>query len=78
MLLHAMRNATPDDQKRAVQILAKRRPSADEELKLDDLLDRLFDRGDLSQAGRNEIAAHVQGQRNLETRASMTSSGSTG
>ena len=53
---------------RAVQILAKRRPSADDELKLDDLLDRLFDRGDLSQAGRNEIAAHVQGQRNLDSK----------
>jgi geranylgeranyl diphosphate synthase type II len=64
MLLHAMRNATPDDQSRAVQILAKRRPSADNELELGDLLDRLFDRGDLSRAGQDEIRTHLQGQRN--------------
>ncbi len=69
MLLHAMRNAASDDQERAVQVLAKRRPTADDELKLDDLLDRLFDHGDLSQAGRSEIAAHIQGQRNLESKS---------
>ncbi len=34
MLLHALRCAEPDDRDRAVQILAKRRPSADGELGL--------------------------------------------
>jgi geranylgeranyl diphosphate synthase type II len=68
MLLHAMRNAAPEDQGRAVQILAKRRPSADNELGLGDLLDRLFDRGDLSRAGQAEIKIHLQGQRNSEAK----------
>ena len=35
MLLHALRCAEPEDRDRAVQILAKRRPSADGELRLD-------------------------------------------
>jgi geranylgeranyl diphosphate synthase type II len=69
MLLHAMRNATTEDQEHAVQILAKRRPSADDELKLDDLLSRLCEHGDLSQAGRNEISAHVQGQLNSDCKS---------
>jgi geranylgeranyl diphosphate synthase type II len=68
MLLHAMRNATPDDQNRAVQILAKRRPSADNELELDDLLDRLTAGGELSRNGRAEITAHLQGQRTAESK----------
>ena len=63
MLLHALRNAGSDDQGRGVQILAKRRPSADNELELDDLLGRLIDRGELSRAGQAEIAAHLQGRR---------------
>lgn len=63
MLLHALRCAEPKDQDRAVQILAKRRPSADGELELVDLLNRLTDRGELSRVGRTEIAARVQGQR---------------
>ncbi|WP_396836800.1 polyprenyl synthetase family protein [Mycobacterium sp. ITM-2016-00318] len=69
MLLHAMRNAAPDDQRRAVQILAKRRPSADDELKLDDLLSRLFDHGDLSRAGLEEIASHLQGLRAADSKS---------
>ena len=51
MLLHALRCAEPNDRDRAVQILAKRRPSADGELGLTDLLDRLTARGDLSRSG---------------------------
>jgi geranylgeranyl diphosphate synthase type II len=51
-----------------VQILAKRRPSVDNELELDDLLDRLFDRRDLTRAGQAEIAAHLQGRRISESK----------
>jgi len=68
MLLHALRNAGSDDQVRGVQILAKRRPSADNELELDDLLGRLIDRGELSRAGQAEIAAHLQGRRTSESK----------
>jgi geranylgeranyl diphosphate synthase type II len=68
MLLHALRSASTEDQSRAVQILAKRRPSADNELELDDLLGLLMDRGELSRAGRTEIAAHFQGQRTSESK----------
>lgn len=60
MLLHTLRCAEPTDQSRAVAILAKRRPSADGEPGLTDLLDRLAARGELSQPGRAEIQARLQ------------------
>src|SRR6478752_6185275 len=41
MLLHALRSAQPRDRERAVETLARRRPSADDELNLTDLLERL-------------------------------------
>jgi geranylgeranyl diphosphate synthase, type II len=63
MLLHALRSADSEDQDRAVQILAKRRPSDDGELRLTDLLDRLVRRGELSRPGRDEITAGLEGQR---------------
>ncbi len=63
MLLHALRSAEPEDRVRAVQILAKRRPTADGELGLTALLDRLTARGDLSQAGRAELAARLRDHR---------------
>jgi geranylgeranyl diphosphate synthase type II len=69
MLLHALRSAESDDQDRAVHILAKRRPSNDGELGLDDLLDRLTDRGELSRAGRAEITARLQQQRTSESKS---------
>lgn len=69
MLLHALRCAEPGEQGRAVQILAKRRPSADGELGLADLLDRLTARGDLSQVGRAEIAAQLHGHRTSEAKS---------
>lgn len=59
MLLHALRSAETEDRARAVQILAKRRPSADGELGLTALLDRLTACGDLSQAGRSQLAARL-------------------
>lgn len=68
MLLHALRNAGTDDQSRAVQILAKRRPSVDKELELNDLLNRLIANGQLSRAGHAEIAAYLAGQRNSEAK----------
>jgi geranylgeranyl diphosphate synthase type II len=68
MLLHALRNGGTDDQSRAVQTLAKRRPSVDKELELGDLLDRLIANGELSRAGQAEIAAHLRGQRNSEAK----------
>jgi geranylgeranyl diphosphate synthase, type II len=61
MLLHALRCAEPDDRMRAVQLLSKRRPGADGELGLTDLLDRLTARGQLSPDGRAEIAAELAG-----------------
>ena len=63
MLLHALRSAEPEDRGRAVQILAKRRPSALGELGLTALLDRLTARGDLSQAGRAELATRLREHR---------------
>jgi geranylgeranyl diphosphate synthase type II len=68
MLLHALRNASAEEQSRGVQILARRRPSPDNELQLDDLLDRLFDQGDLSQAGRADIATRLKSQRISEAK----------
>ncbi|MGV9798296.1 polyprenyl synthetase family protein [Mycobacterium sp. NPDC003449] len=56
MLLRALRCAEPDERDRAVAILAKRRPGADGELGLAALLDRLTAHGELSAAGRAEIA----------------------
>jgi geranylgeranyl diphosphate synthase type II len=69
MLLHALRSAEPEDRARAVQILAKRRPSAEDELGLADLLDRLTARGELSQGGRVEIVARLEGQQNSEAKS---------
>ena len=69
MLLHALRCAGPTDRDRAVQILAKRRPSADGELGLANLLDQLAARGELSRAGRAEIAARLQGLRPTESKS---------
>ncbi|MEO3760787.1 polyprenyl synthetase family protein [Mycobacterium sp. B14F4] len=63
MVLHALRNAMPEDRNRAREILGRCRPSSDSEIRLDDLLDRLVAGGDLSRAGRAEIASHVRSQR---------------
>ncbi|TPG34580.1 polyprenyl synthetase family protein [Mycolicibacterium hodleri] len=68
MLLHALRSAEPEDQARAVRILSKRRPGSEGELGLADLLDRLTVRGELSQAGRAEITAQLEGQRHSESK----------
>jgi geranylgeranyl diphosphate synthase type II len=62
MLLHTLRCAEPNERDRALQILAKRRPSADGELGLTELLDRLTVLGQLSESGRAEIACRLQGQ----------------
>ena len=69
MLLHALRSAEPNDREHAVQILAKRRPSADGELGLTELLDRLTGRGELSQAARSEIEARLQGHHPSECKS---------
>jgi geranylgeranyl diphosphate synthase type II len=61
MLLHTLRRAAPVDQRRALQILAKHRPTADAELQLGELLDLLAARGDLSPAGRIQVLAHLHG-----------------
>lgn len=61
MLLHTLRCAEPADRKRAVGIMARRRPSAFGELGLIELLDTLVTRGDLSQAGRAELADRLRG-----------------
>jgi geranylgeranyl diphosphate synthase, type II len=69
MLLHTLRCAEPTDQDRAVQILAKRRPSADDALGLTDLLDRLTARGELSESAKAEIAARLQGDHPAQSKS---------
>jgi len=69
MLLHTLRCAEPNERDRAVQILGKRRPSPDGELALTELLDRLTGLGQLSQSGRNEITARLQGHRPSESKS---------
>jgi geranylgeranyl diphosphate synthase, type II len=69
MLLHTLRSAEPADQIRAVQILSKRRPSADGELGLTALLDRLTTSGQLSQSGRAEIQTRLQGHHPSESKS---------
>jgi geranylgeranyl diphosphate synthase, type II len=69
MLLHALRCAEPEDQGRAVRILAKRRPRAEGELGLTDLLDRLTARGELSRTGRADIVTALVGQNISETKS---------
>ncbi|MEA2213181.1 MAG: geranylgeranyl diphosphate synthase, type, partial [Solirubrobacteraceae bacterium] len=68
MLLHTLRCAEPDDRDRAVQLLARRRPSADGELGLATLLDGLVARGELSRTGQSEINARLQGYRSSESK----------
>jgi geranylgeranyl diphosphate synthase, type II len=69
MLLHTLRCAEPAEQARAVAILAKRRPSADGELGLTELLERLAARGELSERGRAEIEERLQGHRPAECKS---------
>jgi geranylgeranyl diphosphate synthase type II len=59
MLLHALRCAEQDDRERAVCILGKRRPPAEGDLGISELLDRLTARGDLSRNGRAQLAARL-------------------
>lgn len=66
MLLHTLRCAEPNDHRRAVAILARRRPGPDGEPGLTELLDRLTARGELSQSGRSQIEARLQGNRPSE------------
>ncbi|HEX3732787.1 MAG TPA: polyprenyl synthetase family protein, partial [Mycobacteriales bacterium] len=68
MLLHALRYAEPGDRDRAVQLLSRRRPSADGELGLTTLLDGLVARGELSRNGKSEITARLQGHRPSESK----------
>lgn len=68
MLLHALRCATPEERGHAVDILGRRRPGADGELGLTDLLERLTARGDLSHSGRTEIVTFLAGQHHSESK----------
>jgi geranylgeranyl diphosphate synthase, type II len=68
MLLHTLRCAEPGDKDRAVQILARRRPSADGELGLTSLLDGLVARGELSRTGQSEITVRLQGYHSSESK----------
>jgi geranylgeranyl diphosphate synthase type II len=68
MLLHTVRCAEPGDRDRAVQLLARHRPSADSELGFATLLDGLVARGELSRGGQAEIAARLQGKRGSESK----------
>lgn len=66
MLLHTLRHAEPQDQARAIAILAKRRPSAEGDLALTELLESLTTRGDLSESGRAELEARLRGHQPSE------------
>jgi geranylgeranyl diphosphate synthase, type II len=59
MLLHALRCAEQDDREHAECIFGKRRPSAEDDLGISELLDRLTARGDLSHAGRAQLAERL-------------------
>jgi geranylgeranyl diphosphate synthase type II len=61
MLLHVLRHAGPADRYRAVQLLARRRPTLGPELRLGMLLDRLVTQGDLSPDGRAEVLSNLEG-----------------
>jgi geranylgeranyl diphosphate synthase type II len=61
MLLHAMRNALPDEQANAVRILGCRRPGTGPQWPLDDLLDSLVTAGDLSPAGQRKLRERLDG-----------------
>jgi geranylgeranyl diphosphate synthase type II len=69
MLLHTLRCAEPNDQERAVAILARRRPGNGGELELTELLERLTARGQLSQLGRAEIETQVHGHHRSESKS---------
>lgn len=69
MLLHTLRSAEPKDRERAVAILAKRRPGPDGELELTQLLDRLTLCGQLSESGRTQIQAQLQGHHPSESKS---------
>jgi geranylgeranyl diphosphate synthase type II len=60
MLLHALRRAEPADRRRALGVLAGKRPSLDGDRRLDGLLDVLTIRGELTPAGRSQILAHLR------------------
>lgn len=60
MLLHALRHAAPADRRRALEILARRRPTVGTDQRWDELLDGLTARGDLTPAGRSEILTHLR------------------
>ncbi|GAA5176452.1 hypothetical protein GCM10023321_84870 [Pseudonocardia eucalypti] len=59
MLLHAMGNAPPEDQRRAEHILGRPRPSPDAGGGLAALLDELIARGELSPTGRAELTGYL-------------------
>ncbi|MGH4009211.1 MAG: polyprenyl synthetase family protein [Pseudonocardiaceae bacterium] len=61
MLLHALRQADPEDRDHALHVLAKRRPPLDIAQPLTGLLDRLTARDELSLAGRTAVLAHLTG-----------------
>jgi geranylgeranyl diphosphate synthase, type II len=60
MLLHTLRSAEPADRDRALHIMARRRPTADGDVDVADLLDRLVARGELSEAGAAELTSRLR------------------
>jgi len=66
MLLHTMRTAEPADRQRAQHILARRRPAADGEPALTELLDALNRRGELSRTGHAAITEFLAAQQVCE------------
>jgi geranylgeranyl diphosphate synthase, type II len=66
MLLHTMRTAEPADRQRAERILARRRPAAEGEAALTDLLDTLRRRGELSRTGHTAVMEFMAAQQVCE------------
>ncbi|WP_431239681.1 polyprenyl synthetase family protein [Mycolicibacterium aichiense] len=69
MLLHTLRHAQPVDQERAIALLGKPRPTPDGDPGLGEMLDRLAARGELSQSGRDEIAAQLRAHPNSDPKS---------
>ena len=68
ILLHALRHAAPADRNRALQILARSRPSTGARLQLRDFLELICARGELSPAGRTAILARFEGSGSEEAK----------
>lgn len=69
MLLHALREASPEDRSEARRILGKPRPADGDDPALDALLDSLVAGGELGECGARAIRDHLAGARRAAPKA---------